>query len=61
MFTTSRYSSPDTRMLAKRMAAASGERYTARGKKTIDSLAREARRLGETGIAIIEERGGRHR
>jgi rRNA maturation protein Rpf1 len=59
MFTTSRYASSETRGLAKRIAQSRGERYAARGKKTIACLAAEARRLGEAGISVIEERAGR--
>jgi rRNA maturation protein Rpf1 len=40
------------------MAEGSGDEYAARGKKTIDSLAKDARRNGDTRIQIVEERDG---
>lgn len=40
------------------MASASGERYVARGKKTIATLAEDARRGGDCTISILEEKGG---
>lgn len=58
MYTTSRYASKDTRSLAKSMAEKCGERYVARGKKTVASLAEDARRAGDSEITIIEEKGG---
>ncbi|MFH0736979.1 MAG: hypothetical protein V1827_00285 [Candidatus Micrarchaeota archaeon] len=58
MFTTSRYASRSTRSLARSMAEANGEKYIARGKKTIDDLASYARRMGEDRMTIIEEKGG---
>jgi hypothetical protein len=58
MYTTSRYSSKKTRKLAGCEAKTRDERYIARGKKTIDSLAQEARRMGEETLHIIEERKG---
>jgi rRNA maturation protein Rpf1 len=58
MYTTSRYASKDTRALAGAMARDCGERYVARGKKTIAGLAIDARRLGEATISILEERKG---
>ena len=57
MMTTSRYSSEATRRFAKDLAKENGERYIARGKKTIDELAVLARKSGEETITIIEERG----
>jgi rRNA maturation protein Rpf1 len=59
MFTTSRYASNETKILAKAMAQEAGAGYIARGKKTVDSLAQEARRQGDAEICIIEERKGR--
>lgn len=59
MFTTSRYADRETRREAQRMAAEAGERYVARGKKTIAQLAALARRAGEERISVLEERGGR--
>ena len=59
MITTSRYASAGTRRLARSMAEESGERYVARGKKTIESLAQEARRQGDSEIKVIEERAGK--
>lgn len=41
------------------MARREGQRYVARGKKTIAHLAGEARKSGEERIGVIEERGGR--
>ena len=41
------------------MAKSEGMPYVARGKKTIDSLAQEARRIGDTNILIVEEREGK--
>ncbi len=58
MFTTSRYSSEETRRKAGLIAKESKEPYIARGKKTIDSLVEEARRRGESMLNIIEERKG---
>ena len=59
MFTTSRYASSETRSLASGMAAESGERYVARGKKSVAALAELARRFGEPRVSIIEERDGK--
>ncbi|MEW6036511.1 MAG: hypothetical protein AB1529_07910 [Candidatus Micrarchaeota archaeon] len=59
MITTSRYASPATRLLARTMARKAGERYVARGKKTIAQLADEARRAGDDSISVVEERGGK--
>lgn len=56
MFTTSRYASEETRKLARSMAKKGGEPYIARGKKTIQALAEEARRLGEGCLRIVEEK-----
>lgn len=58
MYTTSRYASKDTRALAAAMAGGCGERYVARGKKTIEGLARDARKSGDATVSIIEERKG---
>ena len=58
MFTTSRYSSEETRRRAGLIAKENKEPYLARGKKTIDSLVEEARRRGESVLNIIEERKG---
>lgn len=58
MFTTSRYATVATRRLAKSMAADAGQVYIARGKKTIDELALEARRLGDGTLAVVEEHKG---
>lgn len=57
MYTTSRYASEETRGLARELARLQGRAYAARGKKTIAALAKEARRLGESEILILEERG----
>jgi rRNA maturation protein Rpf1 len=59
MLTTSRYASQETRKAAREMAGECGERYIARGKKTVEELARLARRAGEERITIIEEREGK--
>jgi len=56
LITTSRYPSAKTRSLAKRLADERGQRYLARGKRTIDSLVSYARRMGEDRIEIVEER-----
>ncbi len=61
MITTCRNASAGTRRAAKRLAAEAGARYVARGKKTMDMLASDARRLGEEEICVLEERGGRPR
>lgn len=45
-----------TRSLAKRMAK--GQRYLARGKRTVEALVQYARRMGEQDIEIIEEKDG---
>jgi rRNA maturation protein Rpf1 len=58
MITTSRYASEKTRRLALGMARRLGQAYVARGKKTVDALADLARKAGDAGISIIEERGG---
>ena len=55
MITTSRYSSPITRKLAREAAKKQNTRYVARGKKTVDALASLARRLGEEEISVYEE------
>lgn len=59
MITTSRYASENTRKLALRMARRLGQEYMARGKKTVDALASQARKAGDSKISIIEERGGK--
>ena len=58
MFSTSRYSTQATRRLAGIEAKRLGQSYVARGKKTIDTLAAEARARGEETLSIIEERKG---
>ena len=58
MITTSRYASQETRSLAQRMAKEKGQRYMARGKRTVDSLVSYARRMGEEHIEIVEEKDG---
>lgn len=58
MITTSRYASVNTRKLARSMAMKKHTIYVARGKKTIDQLAEQARRKGESEVAIIEEKKG---
>jgi rRNA maturation protein Rpf1 len=40
------------------MARKSGERYVARGKKTIAGLAIDARKSGDATVSILEERKG---
>lgn len=55
IFTTSRYASKETRALARKLAAGCGERYVARGKKTVAELAEAARRLGEMCVSVVEE------
>lgn len=55
MFTTSRYASEETRLLARKMAGEKGEMFFARGKKTIAQLVAMARRLGEKEITIVED------
>ncbi|MFH0884285.1 MAG: hypothetical protein V1861_01085 [Candidatus Micrarchaeota archaeon] len=59
MYTTSRYASKDTRALAGAMAKKCGERYVARGKKTIAGLATDARKLGDATVSVIEEKKGK--
>lgn len=59
MITTSRYASPETRDFARSMAREAGERFVARGKKTIEQLAALARRDGDGRVSIVEERGGK--
>lgn len=59
MFTTSRYASRETRRFASTMAEEKGERYAARGKRTIADLAADARKRGEAEITVVEERGGK--
>jgi hypothetical protein len=49
----------ETRRKASLIAKESKEPYIARGKKTIDSLAADARRCGESRLNIIEERKGK--
>ncbi len=59
MMTTSRYASAQTRGIARGMALEAGERYVARGKKTISQLAALARKAGDGQVGIVEEKGGR--
>jgi len=59
MITTSRYASSETRAFARGMAKEANLRYVARGKKTVQKLADEARRQGEAEVSIIEERDGK--
>ena len=59
MYTTSRYASMETRKKASLIAKESKEPYIARGKKTIDSLAKQARKCGESRLNILEERKGK--
>jgi rRNA maturation protein Rpf1 len=59
MITTSRYASEDTRRMARKMAAGSGEPFVARGKRTVEQLVSLARRKGEDRITLIEEHEGR--
>ncbi len=59
MFTTSRYASRETRSLARKLAAEAGERYFARGKKTVSALADFARKAGEERVTIVEESSGK--
>lgn len=56
MYTTSRYSSAETRKFARRLAEKNKERYTARGKKTVEQLVSFARKTGEEKITIVRER-----
>lgn len=58
MITTSRYASAKTRSLARRMAREKGQRYLARGKRSIDSLVSYARRMGEETVSVVEEKDG---
>lgn len=58
MYTTSRYASGQARTLAKRMAGEHGEKYVARGKKTVRELAESARRRGDGCVCIVSD-GGR--
>jgi rRNA maturation protein Rpf1 len=59
LLTTSRYASQATRKAARALAASSGARFLARGKKTVASLASFARRNGHALVGIVEERGGK--
>ncbi len=59
LLTTSRYASDETRRAARALAASSGSRFVARGKKTIAELAEFARRNGDATIGVLEERGGK--
>lgn len=59
MFTTSRYASKETRTLGRKMAGEKGERFLARGKKTVAQLVSAARRLGEKRIFVVEEKDGK--
>ena len=61
MFTTSRYASRETRLLARRMAEEGRERYVARGKHTIASLAALCRKAGDAKLCVVEEKGGKPR
>lgn len=58
MWTTSRYSSDETRRLCRKLADSSRSIYVARGKKTISELVGFARRKGEHSIMIVEEKEG---
>jgi rRNA maturation protein Rpf1 len=59
MITTGRHASQATKDAARAAALRMGERYEARGKKTMDRLAFEARRLGEATVGVVEERAGK--
>ncbi|MBI5228168.1 hypothetical protein HY988_06270 [Candidatus Micrarchaeota archaeon] len=56
MITTSRYATSETRKHAKKLGTENGERYLARGKKTIRQLVEWARKNGEEFITILEEK-----
>ena len=56
MITTGRYASKETRVFAKSLAKTINTYYASRGKKTIDILAKQARKNGETRICIIFEK-----
>ena len=58
MYTTSRYASRKTCEQAKKLARENGERYCARGKRTIDDLAKLALSLGDRFINILREKEG---
>jgi len=58
MITTSRYAPEEIRLEAKLQAGRSGEKYVARGKKTIEQIAQFARKNGDGHVFIICERRG---
>ncbi len=60
MITTSRYASKQARDFAIKLAKEKNERYVARGKRTIESLAALARRQGDETIYVIEEEEDSH-
>ena len=53
IYTTSRYASKESIGVAKKKAA--GAFYINRGKKTVETLVKIARKKGERWIAILEE------
>jgi len=59
MFTTSRYSSKETRKTAKMLADVFSSKYVCRGKKPLDILVKKARNDGHRRIVIAEEEKGK--
>lgn len=53
LVSTPRYAGSDARGFAKSLALASGSRYCARSKKTVDALASLARKRGENTLALF--------
>ncbi|HLD60167.1 MAG TPA: hypothetical protein VI912_04175 [Candidatus Bilamarchaeaceae archaeon] len=55
MLTTSRYPSSKTKIFAKNLAGTIGTLYSARGKKSVESIIQLARKKGEERICIVVE------
>jgi len=56
MFTTSRYSSNETKEKTKKLAGIFSSVYVSRGKKPLSELVEKARNDGERRICIAEEK-----
>ena len=55
MFTTSRYASENSKLLAQILSKNFNSFYVSRGKKSISQLSFLARNVGETRIVLIKE------
>ena len=61
MITTSRYCSQPVKDLARNYSVLLNINYLSRGKKTIEQLARQARRAGAERLIIVKEEHGKPR